>query len=214
MRLNDYITLIVSILALLVSIMSLLITFLNHKRNSTKLEIRQLKFRPGVLDIKTRPNMLYLDRSQDSSLWEVVPLLYLIVYLEIKNLSHTGITISNFIINDIILFSKANMVKFEKELPLCYFSSKKSFDKNMGVYNCTCPIVHTILKPEHYDMINVGDRIESKSSIEGVIILEGNQILYNAVIDGVNKFTIVTPDKKFDVYVEIDKTIIPKFHKE
>ena len=33
-------------------------------------------------------------------MWTVVPIFYLIIYVKINNLSHTGITISNFIINN------------------------------------------------------------------------------------------------------------------
>lgn len=69
------------------------------------------------------------------------------------------------------------------------------------------------LKPNDYNLINIGDRIESKSSIEGVIIISGNLDLYNAVNDGINKLTIVTPDKKFDTNIEINKTVILCFSK-
>ena len=67
----------------------------------------------------------------------------------------------------------------------------------------------TALKPNDYNLINISDRIESKSSIEGVIIIPTDGNLYDAVNDGLNKLTIVTPDKKFDTYIEIDKTVIP-----
>ncbi|AYD39628.1 hypothetical protein D4Z93_03460 [Clostridium fermenticellae] len=70
----------------------------------------------------------------------------------------------------------------------------------------------TDLRSNDYDFINVGDRIESKSSIEGIIIIPGNQDLYLVVNEGINTLTIVTPDEKFDTDIEVYKTIIPKFN--
>lgn len=213
MQIKDYITITISLVALLFSFCSLLFTFLNFRRTETKLEIEQLQFSPNPLGNKAQPNMLYLDRRQNPDLWTVVPMFYLIIYVKINNLSHIGITISNFIINDDFLVSKINTVELEKELPLSYFSSEECKIRDLKNYGHAVPLSLTALRPDDYDFINVGDRIESKSSIEGVIIISGNQNLYGAVNEGISKLTIVTPDKKFDTYIKIDKTVIPKFNK-
>lgn len=213
MQMKDYITITISLVALFFSFCSLLFTFLNFRRTATRLKIEQLQIFPNPLASRVRPNMLYLDRKQNPDLWTVVPIFYLIIYVKINNLSHTGITISNFIINNKFSVSKFNTVELEKELPLGYFSSKESEIRDLKNYGHAIPLSLTVLRSDDYDFINIGDRIESKSSIEGVIIISGNQNLYVAVNEGINKLTIVTPDKKFDTYIEINKTIIPKFGK-
>ena len=214
MQIKDYITISISLFALLFSFCSILFTFLNFRRSETRLEIVQLQFSPNPFVDKVRPNMLYLDRRQDPDLWSVVPIVYLIIYVKINNMSHTGITISNFIINDNFLVSKVNKVEIEKELPLSYFSSKASEIRDLKNFGHAVPISLTTLKPDDYDFINIGDRIESKSTIEGLIIIPGNQNLYSAVEEGLNRLTIVTPDKKFDTLIEIDKTVIPNFNEK
>lgn len=214
MQIKDYITISISLFALLFSFCSILFTFLNFRRSETRLEIVQLQFSPNPFVDKIRPNMLYLDRRQDPDLWSVVPIVYLIIYVKINNMSHTGITISNFIINDNFLVSKVNKVEIEKELPLSYFSSKASEIRDLKNFGHAVPISLTTLKPDDYDFINIGDRIESKSTIEGLIIIPGNQNLYSAVEEGLNRLTIVTPDKKFDTLIEIDKTVIPNFNEK
>lgn len=72
---------------------------------------------------------------------------------------------------------------------------------------------NTSFDPDDYNLIDIGKRIDSKSSIEGIIVISGNTDLYNAVKNGMNKLTVVTPDKKIDTYIEIDKTIIPDWSK-
>lgn len=211
MQIRDYITITISLVALLFSFCSLLFTFLNFRKTETRLEIEQLQFPPNPFANRVQPNMLYLDRRQKPDMWAIVPILYLIIYVKINNLSHTGITISNFIINDKFFVSKFNTVELEKELPLSYFSSKDSEIRDLKNYGHAIPLSLTVLRPDDYDLINIGDRIESKSSIEGVIIVSGNQNLYVAVNEGINKLTIVMPDKKFDTYIKIDKTLIPKY---
>ena len=90
------------------------------------------------------------------------------------------------------------------------FPVQESENRDLENYGHAVPLSVTALRPGDYDIINVGDRVESKSSIEGVIIIPGNQDLYVAVNDGINKLTIVTPDKAFDTYIKIDRTVIPK----
>lgn len=213
MQTKDYITITISLIALIFSFSSLIFTFLNFRRNATKLKIEQLHFVPNPFATRVTPNILYLDRKQSSDLWMVMPILHLIIYIKIDNLSHTGITISNFIINDKFSVSKLNTDEMEKELLLSFFASKESTNKNLEKYGKSVPMSITTLKPNDYNLINIGDRIESKSSIEGVIIISGNWNLYDAVKDGINKLTIVTPDKKVDAYIQIDKTDIPCFPK-
>jgi len=210
MQIKDYITITISLVALLFSFCSLLLIFLNFRRSETRLKIQQLQFSLNPLANRVRPNMLYLDRKQNPDLWAAVPIFYLIIYVKINNLSHTGITISDFIINNKFWVSKFNTVGLEKELSLSYFSSKESEIRDLENYGHAVPLSVTVLRPDDYDFINVGDRIEPKSSIEGVIIIQGNQNLYVAVNEGINTLTIVTPDKKFDTHIEIDKTVIPK----
>jgi hypothetical protein len=214
MQTKDYITLTISLIALLFSFSSLIFTFLSFRRNATRLKIQQLCFSPNPLATNIRPNILYLDRKQSPDLWTVVPILHLIIYIKIDNLSHTGITISNFIINDEFLVSKLNTNEMKKELPLSFFASEESKSRDLKKYGRAVPMSAVTLKPNDYNIINIGDRIESKSSIEGVIIISGNWDLYNTVIDGINKLTIVTPDKKFDAYIQIDKTFIPHIPKD
>lgn len=211
MQIKDYVTIAISIIALLFSFVSLIFTFLNYKRNATKLRVEQLHFSPNPCRTTITPNKLFLDKKQSTDLWEVIPILHLVIYLKIDNLSHTGITLSNFILNDKFLVSKINTTELKEELSLSFFASKKCHDKELNEYGHSVPMATITLEPNDYTVIKVGDRIEPKSSIEGIIIISGNWNLYAAVTDGINKFTIVTPDKKFDKYIEIDKTVIPHF---
>ena len=123
MQIRDSITIIISLVALSFSFCSLLFTFLNFRRTQTRLEIEQLQFSPNLFANRVQPNILYLDSDQNPNLWIIIPMFYLIIYMKINNLSHTGITISNFIINSKFLVSKVNTVTLEKELSLGYFSS-------------------------------------------------------------------------------------------
>ena len=189
-------------------------TFLSFRRNVTRLKVKQLYFSPNPFSTRIRPNILYLDRKQSTEMWNIVPMLHLVVYLKIDNLSYTGITISNFIINDEFLVSKVNTYKIKEELRLSFFSSEKSNSIDLERYGNSSPVLITTLMPNEYNLINIGDRIESKSSIEGIIIISGNWDLYNIVNDGINKLTIVTPDKKFDTHIEIYRTAIPSFPKK
>ncbi len=214
MQIKDYVTIAISSIALIFSFVSLIFTILNYKRNATKLRVEQLHFSPNPCRTTITPNKLFLDRKQSTDLWAVVPMLHLIIYLKIDNLSHTGITLSNFIINDRFLVSKMNITELKEELSLSFFASQKCHDKELNEYGHSIPMSAMTLEPEDYTLINIGDRIESKSSIEGIIVISGNWNLYDIITDGINKFTIVTPDKKFDKYIEIDKTIIPHFPKE
>ena len=213
MQIKDYITITISVIALFFSFFSLIITILNYRRNVTKLKIEQLNFVPNTCGTRITPNKLFLNGKQSTDLWTVVPMLHLVIYLKINNLSYTGITISNFIINDELLVSKINIEELKEELSLSFFASKECLSRDLEKYGHAVEMSRMTLEPADYSLINIGDRIESKSSIEGVIIISGNWDLYNVISDGMNKFTIVTPDKKFDTYVEIDKTIIPKFSK-
>lgn len=211
MQTKDYITITISLIALFFSFGSLIFTFLNFRRNVTKLKIEQLHFAPNPLGTKVTPNKLFLDRKQSPDLWTVVPMLHLIIYLKIDNLSHTGITIRNFILNDEFLVSKVNVGEIKEELALTFFASENCRNKELAEYGHAVPMSATTLEANDYNHINIGDRIESKSSVEGIIIVSGNWNLYTVIKDGGNKLTIVTPDKKFDTYIEIDKTIIPNF---
>jgi len=206
---KDYISIVVSLLALLISFSSLIFVFLNFRRNATKLKIIQSRFAPNPFGTKITPNKLFLDREQSTELWTVVPMLHLVLYLEIANLSHVGITISNLIINNEFLLSKVNEERMDKELSLTFFASENCQNRELEEYGHSVPMTAMTLHPNDYNLIKIGDRIDSKSSIEGMIIASGNWNLYNAIKDGINKLTIVTPDKEFDVHIEIDKTIIP-----
>jgi len=206
---KDDMSIVISLLAPLISFSSLIFVFLNFRRKATKLKIIQSRFAPNPFGTKITPNKLFLDREQSTELWTVVPMLHLVLYLEIANLSHVGITISNLIINNDFLLSKVNEERMEKELSLTFFASENCQNRELEEYGHSVPMAAMTLHPNDYNLIKIGDRIDSKSSIEGMIIASGNWNLYNAIKDGINKLTIVTPDKKFDVHIEIDKTIIP-----
>lgn len=209
MEIKDYITIAISALALLISVISLTVAVLSYRRNGTKLNVQQLSFAPSRFAVNARPNILYLDREQSPKLWTVVPMLYLVLYLKIDNLSYTGITITNLVLNDKMRVTKLNTVETGKDLSLYFQASEECYERDMQRYGCAEPITSTSLESSTYNTINIGDRIEPKSSIEGVIVISGNWNLYDAVNDGTNKLTIVTPDKQFDTYIEIDKTVIP-----
>ncbi len=214
MQTKDYFTVVISVVALLFSFGSLIFTFLNFRRNATKLKINQLQFFPSPLGTKLTPNKLFLDGHQSPDLWSILPIFHLVIYLRIDNLSHTGITISNFIINDEFSTSKVNMEELKKELSIIFIASEECHKKELNKYRQSVPMMVTSIKPDDYTHIKIGDRIDSKSTTEGIIIISGNWNLYSHINDGLNKFTIVTPDKKFDSYVEIDKTVIPNSFKE
>ncbi|EOQ04650.1 hypothetical protein [Bacillus cereus] len=213
MQIKDYISIGISIVALFFSFGSLIFAFLTFRRNATKLKITQLRFAPNPLGTKITPNKLFLDGQQSPDLWSIVPMLHLVIYLKIDNLSHTAITISNFIINDEFLVSKVNIEEMKKALTLTFIASANCKNRERAEYGHTIPMSSLTLEPDHYPLIKVGDRIESKSSVEGIVIVSGNLNLYSAIKDGRNKFTIVTPDKKFDSYIKIDKTVIPNIKK-
>lgn len=210
METKDYITITISIVALLFSLISLLFVFLNYKRNATKLKIEQFNFKPNPLSADVMQNTLYLDRAQSTELWNIVPILHLILYIKIDNLSYTGITISNLIINDHFLVTQYNSSKVKEEINLCFFASELANNREIETYGHSIPMSATSFEPDNYNLINIGDRIDSKSTVEGVLLISGNTDLYNSVNDGINKLTIVTPDRKFDSKIEIKKTVIPR----
>lgn len=212
MQIKYYITIGISLVALCFSFISLIFTFLNFKRNSTKVKVQQIHFFPNPFH-GARPNKLFLDGKQSSDLWAVFPTVHLVVYLKIDNLSHTGITISNFIINDSFLVSNINTNELKDKLPIRFFSCEESYERDLLKYGISTPIFMTSIYADDYKLIKIGDRIDSKSSIEGILIVSGNWNLYNAIKNGINKLTIVTSDKKFKSYINISKTIIPDFSK-
>ncbi|MDN5371225.1 MAG: hypothetical protein PWR19_271 [Carnobacterium sp.] len=214
MQTKDYITISISIIALFFSFGSLLFTFLNFRRNTTKLKVEQINFAPNPFGVRITPNKLFLDQKQSPDLWTVVPIVYLIIYLKIFNLSHTGITISNFIINDEFLVSRINSKEIKEELSLTFLASDRCYTKELEKYSHAVPMSASSLNTGDFNFINIGDRIEPKSSAEGIIVVLGNWNLYNSIKDGENKLTIVTPDKKFNTNIEIDKTVIPNLSKD
>ena len=197
-QIKDFITIGISALALLFSGISLAVSFLSFRRNSTK---------EGAL-----PNKLYLDREQDQSLWSQIPMVYLLVYLKIDNLSYTPISLNRVIINGNFVVTMANRFKFrESGLSLAHFASEDSHLQDLQRFGTAIPMSVTGLKKDDYNFITIGDRIEAKSTLEGVLIVQGSIDLYNAINDGNNQLEICTPDKNFKVDVEIAKTKIYNF---
>ena len=211
-QIKDFITIGISALALLFSGISLAVSFLSFRRNSTKLKVTQLIFRPTPLSVGALPNKLYLDRKQDQSLWSQIPMVYLLVYLKIDNLSYTPISLNRVIINGNFVVTMANRVKFgESDLSLAHFASEDSHLQDLERFGTAIPMSVTGLKKDDYNFITIGDRIEAKSTLEGVLIVQGSIDLYNAINDGNNQLEICTPDKNFKVDVEIAKTKIYNF---
>lgn len=211
-QIKDFITIGISALALLFSGISLAVSFLSFRRNSTKLKVTQLIFRPTPLSVGALPNKLYLDRKQDQSLWSQIPMVYLLVYLKIDNLSYTPISLNRVIINGNFVVTMANRFKFrESGLSLAHFASEDSHLQDLERFGTAIPMSVTGLKKDDYNFITIGDRIEAKSTLEGVLIVQGSIDLYNAINDGNNQLEICTPDKNFKVDVEIAKTKIYNF---
>lgn len=211
-QIKDFITIGISALALLFSGISLAVSFLSFRRNSTKLKVTQLIFRPTPLSVGALPNKLYLDREQDQSLWSQIPMVYLLVYLKIDNLSYTPISLNRVIINGNFVVTMANRFKFrESGLSLAHFASEDSHLQDLQRFGTAIPMSVTGLKKDDYNFITIGDRIEAKSTLEGVLIVQGSIDLYNAINDGNNQLEICTPDKNFKVDVEIAKTKIYNF---
>ena len=211
-QIKDFITIGISALALLFSGISLAVSFLSFRRNSTKLKVTQLIFRPTPLSEGALPNKLYLDREQDQSLWSQIPMVYLLVYLKIDNLSYTPISLNRVIINGNFVVTMANRFKFgESDLSLAHFASEDSHLQDFQRFGTAIPMSVTGLKKDDYNFITIGDRIEAKSTLEGVLIVQGSIDLYNAINDGNNQLEICTPDKNFKVDVEIAKTKIYNF---
>jgi len=211
-QIKDFITIGISALALLFSGISLAVSFLSFRRNSTKLKVTQLIFRPTPLSEGALPNKLYLDREQDQSLWSQIPMVYLLVYLKIDNLSYTPISLNRVIINGNFVVTMANRFKFrESGLSLAHFASEDSHLQDLQRFGTAIPMSVTGLKKDDYNFITIGDRIEAKSTLEGVLIVQGSTDLYNAINDGNNQLEICTPDKNFKVDVEIAKTKIYNF---
>ena len=211
-QIKDFITIGISALALLFSGISLAVSFLSFRRNSTKLKVTQLIFRPTPLSEGALPNKLYLGREQDQSLWSQIPMVYLLVYLKIDNLSYTPISLNRVIINGNFVVTMANRFKFrESGLSLAHFASEDSHLQDLQRFGTAIPMSVTGLKKDDYNFITIGDRIEAKSTLEGVLIVQGSIDLYNAINDGNNQLEICTPDKNFKVDVEIAKTKIYNF---
>ena len=211
-QIKDFITIGISALALLFSGISLAVSFLSFRRNSTKLKVTQLIFRPTPLSVGALPNKLYLDRKQDQSLWSQIPMVYLLVYLKIDNLSYTPISLNRVIINGNFVVTMAKRFKFgESDLSLAHFASEDSHLQDLERFGTAIPMSVTGLKKDDYNFITIGDRIEAKSTLEGVLIVQGSIDLYNAINDGNNQLEICTPDKNFKVDVEIAKTKIYNF---
>lgn len=212
LQIKDLITIGISGFALLFSGVSLVVSFLSFRRNSTKLKVTQLIFRPDPLSVGALPNKLYLDREQDPSLWSKIPIVYLLIYLKIDNLSYTPVSLNTVIINEKFVVSMANRFKFRKSsLSLAHFASEDSHSRDLERFGTALPMSATGLKEDDYNFITIGDRIEAKSTLEGVLIVHGNIDLYNSINDGNNQLEICTPDKNFKVDLEIAKTEIYNF---
>jgi hypothetical protein len=94
--------------------------------------------------------------QQSSDLWTVVPMLYLIIYLKIDNLSYTGITISNFIINDEFLVSKINVAEIKEALSLSFFASEECHNRDLEEYGQAISVLSgTKLEPNDYNLIPI-----------------------------------------------------------
>lgn len=204
----DYLAIFVSILALAISFACAIISYMSFKRNDTKLDVMQMDFYPNAF-ASSLPNKLYLDREQSQEMWQIAPVLHLFLYVKISNESYTGITISNIIINDAFTIAKINSKCEDDEIPITFFASEKRHEIELENYNTAIPMLAGIWYKKDFDFINIGERIEAKSSIEGIIYASGNQPLYNSIRDGLNKITIVTPGKNMNTTVDIAKTLIP-----
>lgn len=208
MEIKDWLNIAFSLTAIVLSAVSLVISIMQFRKNITSIEFEQICFHPNFEPSAT-PNKLYLDSRQDMKLWKILPILYLVIYLKIDNKSHLGITISGFEINDVFKVNDLNLYKLEKETSLAFFSSYESQEKDLENFDMTVPMAKVILNPSDYARIKIGERIEAKSYTEGILIVRGNWDLYNSINNGTNKLSIITPDKKIDGVIEIDKTLIP-----
>ncbi|MCD8917158.1 hypothetical protein [Staphylococcus gallinarum] len=156
-------------------------------------------------------NKLVRNDRQDTKLWNSpLALYYLCITVELRNLSHSSVSLGNFMINNIEIpsnwiINKNNIDKFNgntgSEIQIIWpfkdrddgQNSKSNFYKgpvNMNDFNLIYPEL----------------RLESKTIYTGVIIINIQEPFYNKIKEGKNKITIKTPDKNFHKRVNIDKT--------
>lgn len=207
---KDRITIIISIGALLLSLLSYFTSRNAMKKNNTFLKLNQTKLIYEFFKVDFE-NKLVRNGRQNAKLWNSpMALYYLCITIELRNLSHSSVSLGNFMINNIEIpsnwiINENNVCKFNgntgSEIQVFWTRKDRNNDKNINVDAITGPA-----DMNDFNLIYPELRLESKTTYTGVIVINLQEPFYDKIKEGKNKITIKTPDKHFHEKIIIDKT--------
>lgn len=207
---KDKITIIISIVAVIFSLLSYITSRNAMKKNNTCLKLNQTKLIHEFFKVDFE-NKLVRNGRQDRELWNTpMSSYYLCVTIELRNLSHSSVSLGNFMINNIEIpsnwiINENNVGNFNgntgSEIQIFWTLKDRDNDQN---YNVNAIIGSVDMND--FNLIYPELRLESKTTYTGVIVINLEEPFYNKIKEGKNKITIKTPDKTFHEKIIIDKT--------
>ncbi|KAB2210127.1 MAG: hypothetical protein QP807_07850 [Staphylococcus epidermidis] len=210
LKFKDKVTIMISIGALILSLLSYFTSRKAMKKNNTCLKLKQTELIHTFFELDFE-NKLVRNSLQNTKLWKSpMALYYLCITIELKNLSHSSVSLGNFMINKIEIpsswiINKTNVSNFNgnsgAEIQIFWTLKNRDYDKKVNT-----EIIKGPVDVDRYNLIYPELRLESKSTYTGIIIISLEESFYNKIKEGKNKLTIKTPDKNFHKRITIDKT--------
>ncbi|MEK5485976.1 MULTISPECIES: hypothetical protein [Lysinibacillus] len=214
---KDYITLTMSAIAIIISIISLINSITASRKNNTKLNIVQTEIESDFLS-GDYENRVLINSEQSSDLWNTELGLYiLVISLNITNKSHAAISITDILFNGVRLKPtffvddklKSDLIEEGKSsIQYHYMMNPKRLKEKLLQGRTLKPASLSTIELNKIKLVYPGLRIESKSNHVGTIIVNCNKNVYQWINEGANTLTISTPDKKYDIGVNIERTYI------
>ncbi len=214
---KDYITLTMSAIAIIISIISLINSITTSRKNNTKLNIVQTEIESDFLS-GDYENRVLINREQSSDLWNTELGLYiLVISLNITNKSHAAISITDILFNGVRLKPtffvddklKSDLIEEGKSsIQYHYMMNPKRLKEKLLQGGTLKTASLSTIELNKIKLVYPGLRIESKSNHVGTIIVNCNKNVYQWINEGANTLTISTPDKKYDIGVNIERTYI------
>ncbi len=214
---KDYITLTMSAIAIIISIISLINSITTSRKNNTKLNIVQTEIESDFLS-GDYENRVLINSEQSSDLWNTELGLYiLVISLNITNKSHAAISITDILFNGVRLKPtffvddklKSDLIEEGKSsIRYHYMMNPKRLKEKLLQGRTLKTASLSTIELNKIKLVYPGLRIESKSNHVGTIIVNCNKNVYQWINEGANTLTISTPDKKYDIGVNIERTYI------
>lgn len=195
----------ISIVSLVIAIGVALIQFLNFKRFNTKVKIRQIKpFKDNFITNNTFINqMALIVRENNESDVYVVPEYIIFIELELINLSHQYVSLTEFKINDYVIPESLYATKEQNNLALYTLFDRKNSNTKGNYFGRS-----EQAKVDEKKCLKPIIQLDAKEVKTGYLAFRlFNEENYNIIKDGYNELTIKTTDKDFTEIIEIEKTL-------